>query len=1112
MTKTDLASPVKNSEVRSYASPGDKFGHTLHLTWLATAGEISIRSMQGQLDITERTARNYVKNYRSSGDSVVLLDRRRFNSGQKRAYRIEPHRGRLLEYWIMQLLEGQSVSSRQLEALLEKAVSDRTIDRFLVQSGLRQAQESGIAQRIRHYFLQERQQAYWAGVASQPLADLDLQVHPNPKTTTSAYIPQATPIDPPSAVADSICTASVSRERPSSDRSYINSCKNWPSYCCMPTSHQAQYQSSQINFLGLAELLSLPQVLITLLLAAVDISLLLQLVSLPNKTPLDLTPSVQQASIRQLPAAFDLAPAMQQAIVPLWPAVIDLVPAVTDLVPSIQQAIVPSWPTVIDLVPELMHLAQSRQQAIVPLWPAVIDLVPMQQAIVPWLPIDTRSIAQTIVPSASPVDLTRSVQELPTQPALLQQVPTQIGVLDNSYPQPASLIPSLSQPSIKENRAPEPACAPAVSKTVEQVKSSIAYDEWQKPKVGQTGLALGLAHLSSNGVFKSLEKLLPEERSGYLPSWLLTTGLLLYLLASGGQRLSAAKHFVWGKVSGLLVGCNGLSASTLRNWLLTLEICAKESVTVPREDGKSETINRLRDYQEESIAQRHKAGIINGEKIYLDDYVNALFRSEPIARAKHGTSAHIVKAFRRHVCQDIETGLPVTCPLSRSNCTSSHVLEKIVNLINGGLDRVKSSPLKMVVADRWWSNEPAIRMAQKLSVGLLTWTKNDASVKNALSEVSDTEWLKSDDNQEADQESTVISRQPSDLGSQKEPETTYYLDRQIMIYKLSQPVRVIAHWNGKAEGKKLAALAIGLESEKHKTSQLLNYLPFRQRVEILIKGLQRRVQLANFGGGKAIIRKEERSEPLESDQKRWQKNKKQVQTRQKKAEVRLGEVEKEIKHLESHAKAEPRNSLALGKSELKQLARSLRNKLSRYTKRLAELSGLLAWASGEADEPAKEEIAELDLTREALLAQMKLDIFTAQETLVNEFIDIGLKPVLLREAQAQADARKKLAKCSEAKRNKGQLLTTDVEELLMRKVANLERETILLRLISQPGEFLLHEEKRLILSVFQRFSDKRTQSAFEHYCPFLNQKGIQIRLDDGPPWRLLFTYHSESVR
>ena len=78
----------------------------------------------------------------------------------------------------------------------------------------------------------------------------------------------------------------------------------------------------------------------------------------------------------------------------------------------------------------------------------------MQQAIVPRLPItiDLVSMPQTIVPSALPVDLTCSVQELPTRPPLLQQVPTQIGSLDNSIPQAASLIPPLSQPSLKENR------------------------------------------------------------------------------------------------------------------------------------------------------------------------------------------------------------------------------------------------------------------------------------------------------------------------------------------------------------------------------------------------------------------------------------------------------------------------------------------------------------------------------------------------------------------------------------------------------------------------------------------------------------------------------------
>ncbi len=1088
MTKTADTSQTQHSQVSAYPALGDKFGQTLHLTWLATAGEISIQSMAQQLGVTERTARDYVKNYKNSGDSTVLIDRRRFNSGQKRAYGIEPYRARLLEHWIMLALEGQSVGSRQLSAHLEQAVSNRTIDRFLIQSGLRQAQESGIIKRISDHFLQKRKPAYWAGIASQPLADLDHTVQPNPNTATSASIPPGAQIGSSFSlpVTDPISTTTLL----------------WP---------KILGRNRQIKPLGLAELLSLSQALINLRLASVDIALLRKQVSLVNKTAPLLLPIVQQVTVAGCPTAEYLRPNVEQVTEPLLPAPIDLkprAPLTAPLLPVDPLLKIPA--ATIPLLP--VDPLLKMQTVTVPLLAIVTDQAVDMQPAPRAAPTGCNllPIEQVICPNETVV--TESVQELAVVQAW-RQVATETAA-NNSMPQQA-IMGHLDEPVVFSNTPCKPAAQETPSKTNSNSNSLPAAHEWQEAKVGQVGVALGLAHLSSNGAFKSLEALLPEERSGYLPNWLLTTGLMLYLLASGGQRLSQAKHFVWSKVSGLLAGKSALSASTLRNWLLTLEIRAKESIVVLRQDQKSETITRLRDYQEESIAQRHQAGLIVGSKLYLDDYVNALFRHEPIVRTKHGTKAHMVKAFRRHVCQDIETGLPVTCPLGPSNSTSSQVLEQIVSLVNGGLGRVESEGLQIVVADRWWSNEPAIRSAQKLEVALLTWTKNDPSIKKAMAEISDTEWFKLSPNQESDRKSHLIMKPQADQESDqpKKPEEIYYLDSQAMIYKLQEPVRIIAHWNGKTDGlgQKLAALAIGLASDRYKASELLNYLPYRQRVEILIKGLQRRVQLANFGGGKAIIRQEERDEPSESDQKRWQKNQKQVQTRQKKAEVRLGEVEKEIKHLESHRQAKPRNSLALGKNELKQLARSLRGKISSYGKRLAELSGLLAWARGEAEEPACPEVAELDLTREALLNQMKLDVFTAQETLINEFIEIGLKPVLLSEAREQARRRKQQAKRSASQKNKGQLLTTDVEELYKKKVANLERETILHRLTHQPGEFLLHSDKRLILSVFQRFTDKRTQSAFELYCPFINQKGIQIRLDDGPPWRLLLTYHTESV-
>ena len=98
-------------------------------------------------------------------------------------------------------------------------------------------------------------------------------------------------------------------------------------------------------------------------------------------------------------------------------------------------------------------------------------------------------------------------------------------------------------------------------------------------------------------------------------------------------------------------------------------------------------------------------------------------------------------------------------------------------------------------------------------------------------------------------------------------------------------------------------------------------------------------------------------------------------------------------------------------------------------------------------------------------------------------------------------------KCSTAKGKEGQPLCTDAVKLYERKVENLQRETILHRLLSQPGEFVRHQDKRLILCVFQRFRDKRTQAAFEHYARFINKQKILLPIDEGPSWQLLFTYH-----
>jgi len=129
---------------------------------------------------------------------------------------------------------------------------------------------------------------------------------------------------------------------------------------------------------------------------------------------------------------------------------------------------------------------------------------------------------------------------------------------------------------------------------------------------------------------------------------------------------------------------------------------------------------------------------------------------------------------------------------------------------------------------------------------------------------------------------------------------------------------------------------------------------------------------------------------------------------------------------------------------------------------------------------------------------------------VDDFIEHALKPVLREEAERQASERRRHDKRSTAKGRQGEPLSTDVEKLYQIKLDNLERETILKRLLNLQGEFVRHKTKRIILVVADRFEDRRMQTAYERYCVTLNQRDVRVPMDDGEPWRLLFTYHLDT--
>ena len=103
-------------------------------------------------------------------------------------------------------------------------------------------------------------------------------------------------------------------------------------------------------------------------------------------------------------------------------------------------------------------------------------------------------------------------------------------------------------------------------------------------------MALGIAHLALNGTYESLKRLV-QGALGVLTRWpalQVWHVLLVYLMTSGGGRLSQIKHFAWGDVRGFLKDRRGFSASSLRNWIVAAAEGAKEKVTVRRADGSEE--------------------------------------------------------------------------------------------------------------------------------------------------------------------------------------------------------------------------------------------------------------------------------------------------------------------------------------------------------------------------------------------------------------------------------------------------------------------------------------------------------------------------------------------
>ncbi|MCP4286091.1 MAG: hypothetical protein GY792_16850 [Gammaproteobacteria bacterium] len=539
--------PAESQAKRAGPLVEDEVGQRLQLIWQGAAGELSPVELAVELGVTERRAREYVKNYQKRGSSLAGIDGRHFNQGQQQAYRLAEHKGALVRQAILNLMQGESNSERGLTAQLGEPVSSRTVGRHMKETGWRAAEEAGLGAEVAAHLEQERQQAYWAGVRQEPLGSVLGEIEPG---------------------------------------------------------------------------------------------------------------------------------------------------------------------------------------------------------------------------------------------------------------------------------------------------------EWQRPEPGVVGVSLGVAHLSLNGAYDSLKHLVSGAKSGVAHSLRMGHSYLLYLLKSGGARVSQAKQFVWEDVGGLMSGYGRVSASGLRNWLVSTAQEAAEEVTVCGADGTEEKMTRLEDYQIEGVSQRAQRGLIQGRGIYLDDYINAVYRQEPIAKSKHGVWNRVVKSFRRHVALDKETGHVITCPVGSSDVTSLTVLQQVVSIIRGGLERAAlGQSLELVIVDRWWSVKPVIRWVQEQKdLTMLTWAKDTKSIQEALDQISA---------EELKEHPVILKVTDEATGQVEEKGAGYRLDTDLTIAELAQPVRSVVDWAGDPDSPKRVRLVVGLEPEELDTQTVVDDLRFRQRVEILLKQVQRRLNWSAFGGGQA---------------------------------------------------------------------------------------------------------------------------------------------------------------------------------------------------------------------------------------------------------------------
>ena len=554
--------------------------------------------------------------------------------------------------------------------------------------------------------------------------------------------------------------------------------------------------------------------------------------------------------------------------------------------------------------------------------------------------------------------------------------------------------------------------------------------------------------LEKIGFYETMEKISLDRKIGYPDVVFYHT---LYFLFSIGKtrlyHLSLIPHNEFGQIIGLDGHISNGGAH-------------KRMVLVAKKRGSVDAII-------EAIRGYSKADIIDGTVIYIDTHVIQLWINGKLFKTLHGTKKLITKAINAHYAHCAKKDMPITFIFTQANKSLKDVMKDLIEQVNKGL--VDEKKVRILIADRGiYKISLLLEICKEYGILIITWGKRGTTAEKEVKRLSEEnacfEYF--DAVEKKDKEGNIIKQ------------TIEYADEVITVNAEGDKIRTIILRNA-SEGKLKWLHVVGEgEKEEISTNDAVDYLLGKQSIENLFKEKIKHGGFDEFCGGELekVTMSEEmlEGEELEKHKKRLEKIEERIKG--------YGSELKAVKDLLDKGKISKRTYNA-SKKDFNRLIRE-------NTKEKKRLDDKIKFAEG-GKKPEEEYKDEVDTTRMEILNLIKDYALNAKKLVIKEFIEKGLKPILLEEAN------------EEALNGSGK---NSVEEIYEKKIKYFDKNKDMIRSwLFDIGGYIKTDEKNKIKTITpNEFDNKTMRKAYNRYTTILNEKRSKLRCGEGVEYTLIY--------